>query len=105
MIEFYENYRDKGVEVFAVCTKIYDGIAECAEYIKEKEGMVNWINAIDPFIKSKYKQIYDIKSTPQIFILDENKEIISKRIGAEQIADVMDQIMEMKNKERAAEGN
>jgi len=104
MIEFYENYKDKGVEVFAVCTKIYDGIAECAKYIKDKDGMVNWINAIDPFIKSKYKQIYDIKSTPQIFILDENKEIISKRIGAEQIAEVMDQIMEMKAKEKAAGG-
>lgn len=104
MIQFYEDYRDKGVEVFAVCTKIYDGIADCAKYIKEKDGMINWINAIDPFIKSKYKQIYDIKSTPQIFILDENKEIISKRIGAEQIAEVMDKIMEMKDKEKAAKG-
>lgn len=104
MIEFYENYRDKGVEVFAVCTKIYDGIVDCAKYIQDKDGMVNWINTIDPFIKSKYKQIYDIKSTPQIFILDENKEIISKRIGAEQIAEVMDKIMEMKEKEKAAGG-
>ncbi len=65
--------------------------------------MINWINAIDPFIKSKYKTLYDIKSTPQIYILDENKEIISKRIGAEQIAEVMDKILEMKEKEAKGE--
>lgn len=103
MIEFYENYRDKGVEVFAVCSKIYDGIVDCAKYIKEKDGMINWINAIDPFIKSKYKTLYDIKSTPQIYILDDKKEIISKRIGAEQIAEVMDKILEMKEKEAKGE--
>lgn len=98
MLEFYDNFKDKGVEVFAVCSKTYDGIADCAKYIKEK-NMIKWINAIDPFIKSKYKQIYDIKSTPQIFILDENKEILSKRIGAEQLSEVMEKIMEFKEKE------
>ena len=104
MLEFYDNYKDKGVEVFAVCTKTYEEMPACAKTMKEK-GMVNWINAIDPFIKSKYKQIYDIRSTPQIFILDENKKIISKKIGAEQIAEVMDRILEMKAKEGEKSGN
>jgi len=95
MLEFYEEFKHKGVEVFAVCTKTYDEMPACAKTMKEK-GMINWINAIDPFIKSKYKLIYDIKSTPQIFILDEHKEIISKKIGAEQLSDVMTRILEMK---------
>ncbi|MEM6319184.1 MAG: thioredoxin-like domain-containing protein, partial [Bacteroidota bacterium] len=81
MIEFYDNYKDKGVEIFAVCTKTYEEMPACAKTMKEK-GIVNWINAIDPFIRSNYKKIYDIRSTPQIFILDANKEIISKKIGA-----------------------
>lgn len=104
MLEFYENFKDKGVEVFAVCTKTYDEMPACAKTMKEK-GMVNWINAIDPFIKSKYKLIYDIKSTPQIFILDENKEIISKKIGAEQISDVMTRILEIEANKGAKTGN
>lgn len=104
MIEFYENFKDKGVEIFAVCTKTYEEMPACAKTMKEK-GMINWINAIDPFIKSKYKQIYDIKSTPQIFILDENKEIISKKIGAEQLSDVMTRILEMKSKTNSKQGD
>ncbi len=104
MLEFYENFKNKGVEVFAVCTKTYDEMPACAKTMKEK-GMVNWINAIDPFIKSKYKMLYDIKSTPQIFILDENKEIISKKIGAEQLSDVMTRILEMKANKGEKVGN
>lgn len=101
MLAFYDEFKDKGVEVFAICTKIYDEMPACAETIKEK-GMIKWINAIDPFIKSKYKQIYDVRSTPQIYILDENKEIISKKIGAEQLAEVMGRIIEMKENKDSA---
>jgi hypothetical protein len=36
-----------------------------------------------------------VKSTPQVFILDKNHKIISKRIGAEQMAEVMDEIMKV----------
>ena len=104
MLEFYEQFKDKGVEVVALCTKIYDDMPSCAETIKEK-GMIHWINAIDPFIKSKYKEIYDVRSTPQIFILDDKKEIISKKIGAEQLADVMERILEIKTKESVKTGS
>lgn len=99
MLEFYDNFKDRGVEVFAVCTKIYDEMPACAKTIKEK-GMIKWLNVVDPFIKSKYKQIYDIRSTPQIFILNDKKEIISKKIGAEQLADVMERILKMDDKEQ-----
>ena len=104
MLEFYDNYKDKGVEVFAVCSKTYDGIVDCAKYIKEK-NMIKWINTVDPFLKSKYKQIYDIRSTPQIFILDENKKILSKRIGAEQLSEVMGKIMEFEEMKKNEGGN
>jgi len=94
MLEFYDKYKPKGVEVFAVCTKTYKDIPECAETIKEK-NMIKWINVYDPYIQSKYKTLYDVRSTPQVYILDEKKEIISKRIGAEQIDEVMEQILKM----------
>ncbi len=104
MLEFYDNFKDKGVEVFAVCTKTYDEMPACAETIKEK-GMIKWINAIDPFIKSKYKQIYDIRSTPQIFILNNEKKIISKKIGAEQLSEVMERILEIDAKTSKKQGD
>ena len=95
MVAFYEAFKDRGVEVFAICTNtVRDDMAACAESIKEK-NMIKWINAIDPFIKSNYKKIYDFTSTPQIYILDKDKRIISKKIGAEQLSEVMEQLMKM----------
>ncbi len=104
MLEFYEDFKNRGVEIFAVCTKTYTEMPACAETMKEK-GMINWINAIDPFIKSKYKQIYDIRSTPQIFILNDKKKIISKKIGAEQISEVMERILEIDAKSNKKQGD
>ncbi len=102
VVEFYEKYKPKGVEIFAVCTKVTDKVPECWDFIKEKD-MQRWINVVDPWIKSKYKTIYDVKSTPRIFILDKDKEILSKRIGAEQLGEVIDQFLEQKKREQEKE--
>ncbi len=102
IIEFYDTYKSKGVEIFALCSRVYKDLPACAEMIKEK-GMINWINAVDPYLQSKFKTIYDVRSTPQIFILDDNKEIVSKRIGAEQLPEVLDQLIKIKA-EKALKG-
>lgn len=93
MLDFYEKFKDKGVEVFSICTEnVQTDLVACAESIKEK-GMIHWINTFDPFYKSKFKSIYDVTGTPKIFILDENKEIIMKGIGADQLPQIMEEIM------------
>lgn len=97
MIKFYDDFKPKGVEVFAICTKTYQGASECTEFIEEKD-MKRWLNVIDPYYRSRYKQIYNVKSTPVVYILDENKTILAKRIGAEQLAEVMDKIIERDQK-------
>ncbi len=43
------------------------------------------------------KEKYDIYSTPVIYLLDKNKVIQAKRIGAEQIEDVI-KMLDKKNK-------
>ena len=89
VVSFYEKYKDKNVELIAVCTKTGNDMNECWDAIEEK-GMSNWINTVDPFLKSKYKQLYDIRTTPRIFVLDKNKKIISKGIGGEQLEEVVE---------------
>jgi hypothetical protein len=37
--------------------------------------------------ESNFRYDYFIESTPQLFVLDENKKIIAKKIGAEQLYD------------------
>lgn len=95
MKEFYDKFKDKGVKIIAVCRKFGKDVPECWKYADEN-GTSDWIHAVDPYNNAK---VYYVKTTPQIFILDKNKEIISKRIAPEQLEEVMNRIIEMKQKE------
>ena len=73
------------VEVFAVLTQ--DEYKEWKDFIKKHN--LNWINVSDPVHLNNIHKVYDIYSTPVIYILNKKKQIIAKRIGAEQIEDVI----------------
>lgn len=98
MQSFYEKYKDKGVKLIAVCMKYTDEIPECWKYVEEN-GVQDWLHGVDPYNRYKIGSIYSVKSTPQVYILDNKKEIISKRIAAEQMEEVMDQIIQMKKQQ------
>ncbi len=104
IIKFYDEYKEKGVKLYSICHKNYKETPSCAEFIKERPEMMTWLNLTDPYFRSRYAQIYDVKSTPQVYILDEKKEILSKRIGAKQLPEVMDALIEMKAKEKEKQG-
>ncbi len=87
MKEFYAKWKDKGVEIFSVCTK-QNELAKCWEYIDDKE-IGEWLHATDRY--QRFFKNYDVRSTPSIFVLDENKKIISKRIGAQQLDELLQQ--------------
>jgi peroxiredoxin len=99
MKAFYEKFKNKGVKLVAVCVKFTDEVPECWKYVEENQ-IADWMHLVDPYHRSKYATIYSIKTTPQIYVLDKSKEILSKRIGAEQLEEVMDKIIEMKQKEK-----
>jgi len=94
MISFHDKFQPKGVEVLGICTKVGEDeeMQKCWDTIEEKE-MGRWINVADQYLQSGYKKTYDITSTPRIFILDKDKKIVMKGIGAEQLGDVMEQII------------
>jgi thiol-disulfide isomerase/thioredoxin len=89
VVKFYDKFSSKGVEIFAVCTKTGTDTKGCWDAIEERD-MAKWINTTDPFLKSKYKTLYDIRTTPKIFVLDKDKKIISKGIGGEQLEEVLE---------------
>ena len=109
MVKFAKDYKDKGVAVFAICTALVsreeDGsfsmkeVDKCWSSIQEREMDV-FFNSVDPYHRSRYKTIYDIRTTPQIYVLDGDKSILSKRIGAEQLPDVLDHILKVKGDKR-----
>ncbi len=98
MIDFYNKYHDKGVEIYAIGHMKYTDTYKVAEFLRDHPEMRKWINVTDPFFKSKYQTLYDVHSTPQLYILDKNKEILTKKIGAKQLGEVMDQIFEIEQK-------
>lgn len=102
LIDFHEKWKDKSVSVFTICKPKSGEYKECWEYIDEKENMDKMIHTYDP--SQRAQVYYNVRSTPSLFILDKNKEIISKGIGADQLDEVMDQIIlrdqEKMNKEK-----
>ena len=104
LVDFAKKYRERGVKVFAVCTAVTDKAPDCWKSIEEK-GFTDFLflNTYDPYIKSKYKTIYDVKTTPQIFILDRKHEILMKRIAAEQLDKVMEDVIRFQE-ERKKQG-
>lgn len=82
--EYYMRYKEEyGLEVMAICSD--------TSLVKWKKGIIksqmNWINVDGPrAISGNYHDQYDITSTPEIYILNENKEIIAKHLRHDQIA-------------------
>lgn len=80
--------------MLAICTKTGSDLSTCWETIEER-GMGIWVNVADQYLRSRYKTIYDIKTTPQIFILDKDKKILVKKIAGEDLAPVMEELMNL----------
>ena len=94
VVDFYNEYKPKGVEILAICTKTGHDISSCWSTIKER-GMDIWVNAADQYLRNRYKTVYDVKTTPQIFILDKDKKIVIKKIAGEDLKTVMDELMKV----------
>lgn len=95
VVDFYNKFKSQGVEIFSVCTKLTDKVPDCWKMVDEK-GMGVFLNVVDPYHQSKFSTLYDVRSTPQIFILDDKKEILLKRISTEQLDEVMTEFFERK---------
>jgi thiol-disulfide isomerase/thioredoxin len=83
------------IKVFAVNTEF--DIKKWKEFIK-KFDVGNWINVGDiqfdkegnPVATSNWREQYDIHSTPVIYLLNKDKEIIAKRINDKQIVKIIE---------------
>lgn len=89
--ELYAKYKPQGVEILGICTKHRDKYKTCWEYTKEKE--LPWITVGDEYHRSKFRDIYNVVSTPRVFILDAKKEILLKRVPTEQLDSVMEALI------------
>jgi peroxiredoxin len=88
--DLYKEVKSKGVEVYAVCTEVE--MDKWKKFIREKE--LHFINVADPKLHNNFRHEFDITTTPQVFLLDENKRILAKRIEVETLKDILEKKFE-----------
>jgi thiol-disulfide isomerase/thioredoxin len=87
LAEAYHNLKKMGisVEVYSPAIMDMDNYKQWIEFIQKNN--MDWINVCDAKRHNNFRWEWDIQSTPQLYILDEGKKIVARRIGADQIED------------------
>ncbi|MBK6573436.1 MAG: redoxin domain-containing protein [Saprospiraceae bacterium] len=91
--QFYEEWKNKGVEVFAIVLNAKD--QEWRDFIK-KYQIQNWINVHDPTNASIYAKYY-VDITPEMYVLNKDRKIIGKNLKVEQLKIILDRDMGITN--------
>ncbi|MCL2027625.1 MAG: DUF5106 domain-containing protein [Bacteroidales bacterium] len=81
--DFYDAKREElDFEVFAVCRD--HNVENWRKYINES-NMTRWINVNGKASNIKYDDLWDVHSSPTIYVLDSQRRIVTKRIEVDQI--------------------
>jgi thiol-disulfide isomerase/thioredoxin len=74
-------------DVFSV--SLTESVDDWKKYLIEQK--LPWkLNVYDPLNETNFRQLYDVYSTPVLYILDNNKKVIAKRIAANQIKEFVE---------------
>lgn len=87
LVEFYNKNKTKfDVEVFGVSAD--SSMTKLKNYIKEMK--MPWINVNFYYSAvGHYQQLYDAMTTPTLYVLDDKKKIIGKKISVEHLEDFL----------------
>ena len=97
-VEFNERWSANGIKTFAICSKHRDKTKTCWENL-EKKDMLGFINGADENHISRFKFKYNVSSTPKVYILNKEREILMKNIGSDQLEQVMIEILKREKRE------
>jgi thiol-disulfide isomerase/thioredoxin len=109
--ELYADWKDKGLEIFAIGND-FDP-EPWIEFVSEN-NYDDWINVSDnPEVNAQdsasaliysgittlkslnFRTTFDVFATPKVFLLDEDKNIVAKQIGADQMRDLLGRLEEL----------
>ena len=108
----YDEWKPRGLEIFAIGNDFEPGPWQ--DYLREHE-YTDWINVSDnPSINAQdsasvliyggvtnieslnFRTTFDVYATPKMFLLDEDKKILAKQVGAVQLAEILSQLEGLK---------
>ncbi len=88
LVPVYNEYKDKGFEIFGICSKTWKDLDKCKEKVKDKK--MDFINTSDDaYPLAVVKKAYDIKVNPYLMLLDKDKKILWKRLDPNQLKDIL----------------
>ena len=87
--------KDKGVEIYAVRT---EGDEKLWREFITKHNLTGWTHVYDPEHKSNYRSMYDVYSTPVLYLLDDKKIIRGKRLDHSNVIDVINMLEKKEDK-------
>ena len=91
--DIWRNKLSHDINVFCVYTQAKE--ADWQQFI-ETHQLEDWINVYDPRNMTNYRNLYNITSTPQIYILDKDKKILAKKIAVSQIEEIVQYLTNQK---------
>jgi len=98
LIPFYNEWKDKGVEIFSITSANQSELDKAISDINYEK--MPWIVTADPYMRARALQKFYGVSLPKIYLLDKDKKIIASRIGPEQLPKIIGE-----HKRRLAEEN
>jgi len=88
------NSKLKSMGVTVVAANIKKDVDKWKKYVKEQE--LNWVNLADPHVRSNFRYEYNLETTPIIYVLDDQKKIIAKKLDVDQLEDFIKKQQEIK---------
>ena len=84
----YSRLRDKDVTVISVhVINSVEGKEKWVDFVNEHQ-LFGWVNCWSPY-SNEFRSLYNLQSYPQLFVLDQEKKIIAKRVTPEQAESII----------------
>lgn len=97
LYEAYTRLKDKDVEVISVhVINTIEGKEKWVDFVNEN-SLYDWANCWSPY-SNDFRVSYNLQSYPQLFILDQNKKIVAKRITPEQAEKIINNLIQIEPK-------
>jgi thiol-disulfide isomerase/thioredoxin len=101
LVDFYNKNKAKyNLEVYAVSSDT--SMKEMRDFIKEFKTTWITVNGPRSYLKQHYSQLYFAETTPTLYILDEKKIIIAKKLPVKQVDDFLSRYEKMEKQKKAA---
>lgn len=85
LYHYYDSAKTAGISIEVFSVGIESDIELWKKFIRDNK--LNWINVSDLYNNTNFRNFYDIYSTPVIYLLDEKKRIIAKRLDTEKVSE------------------